>query len=449
MAAPTILITTLAEYQTRFWLPVGQALARLGREAAFLSFDDRSSEMLRAANLRTTSFVEERRATAAGEAEAALARAGPDNVNFWLGHERVAFARTDLAAMRRRLGHAILAAERAMAACGGDLVMVQELGGFLSNVGSFFAARARGVDNLFLEPSFFRGRFSVTANAFAAPRFPAVAAREPAEACAAYLDQTLANEAIVVPLKDRHHYRPALSKVVNVANLRRLAEKLVDKHLHGKTQEFGHIGLHVRQHARMLANSRRLRRVYRGHEGLGPFLYYPLHVPADVALTLRAPEYLDQLALIDYLCRVAPDGVRVAVKEHPAMIGAIGAGGLIELARKYETLTVLPPSTNNYRVIRAAEAVVTVNSKSGAEAGLVGKPVVVLGDAFYRDAPFATPADGLVDLAPAIARARAPDPAATRRWFGGVWENTYPGELYVAEPGNVEAFARSLLAGLA
>ena len=448
MAAPTILITTLAEYQTRFWLPVGQALARLGREAAFLSFDDRSTEMLRAANLRTTSFTEERRATAADEAEAALARAGPDNVNFWLGHERVAFAQTDLAAMRRRFGHAIVAAERAMAACGGDLVMVQELGGFLSNVGSFFAARARGVDNLFIEPSFFRGRFSVTANAFSSPRPPAGPGREPADACAAYLDQTIASEAIVVPLKDRHHYRPALSKLVNFGNARRLAEKLVDKHLHGKTQEFGHIGLHVRQHARMLVNSRRLDRVYRPHGGLGRFIYYPFHVPGDVALTLRAPEYLDQLAIVDYLCRVAPDGVGVAVKEHPAMIGAIGAGRLIELARKYETLAVLPPSTNNYRVIHGAEAVVTVNSKSGAEAGLVGKPVVVLGDAFYRDAPFATPADGLADLAPAIARARAPDPAATGRWFGGLWESTYPGELYVAEPGNVETFARSLLAGL-
>ena len=416
MPAPVILITTLAEYQTRFWLPVGQALARLGREAAFLSFDDRSSEMLRAANLKTTSFTEVRRRAVPGEAEAALARAGPDNVNFWLGHERVAFARTDAVAMREKLALSILAAERAMDDCGRDPVMVQELGGFLSVVGSFFAARARGIDNWFIEPSFFRGRFSLTPNSFGAPSFPARPEREPPPEAAAYLEHTLAEEAIVIPAKDRHQYRPAWSKVVNVRNARRLVEKLIDKHLFGKRQEFGHIGQHVRQHARMLANSRKLRRVYRAHDAIGPYLYYPFHVPGDVALTLRAPEYLDQLALVDYLCRTAPQGLRVAVKEHPAMIGAIGADRLLALARSYDNLAVLPPATNNYRVIQAAEAVITVNSKSGAEAGLVGKPVVVLGDAFYRAAPFATPAEGLAGLETALARALAarPDPAETQ-----------------------------------
>ena len=44
----TILITTLAEYQTRFWIPVAQRLQRAGRDVQLLAFDDRSAEMAEA-----------------------------------------------------------------------------------------------------------------------------------------------------------------------------------------------------------------------------------------------------------------------------------------------------------------------------------------------------------------------------------------------------------------
>ena len=47
-----------------------------------------------------------------------------------------------------------------------------------------------------------------------------------------------------------------------------------------------------------------------------PFVYYPLHVPADMALTLRSPEYLDQVATIDFLLRTIPDSHVLVAKEH-------------------------------------------------------------------------------------------------------------------------------------
>ena len=47
-SSETILITTLAEYQTRFWIPVAQRLRSAGREVQLLAFDDRSAEMAEA-----------------------------------------------------------------------------------------------------------------------------------------------------------------------------------------------------------------------------------------------------------------------------------------------------------------------------------------------------------------------------------------------------------------
>lgn len=49
------LITTLAEYQTHFWLTVGLKLRELDRQVAFLSFDDRSTELLEAAGFKVFS----------------------------------------------------------------------------------------------------------------------------------------------------------------------------------------------------------------------------------------------------------------------------------------------------------------------------------------------------------------------------------------------------------
>ena len=317
-----LLITTLAESQTAFWLPVGLQLRDRGHVPTFISFDDRSTEMLVAAGLAVHPATDTTIAPSGDSAEtdALFERFGIDNLNYWLAHERYAFGLTDSVAMRRKLAATLLVADRACAeaAARGPAAMVQELGGFLSVVGSFFAARRHGLDNWFIEPSFFRGRMVFPRNSFAALRVDD-ASTEPAppEVCN-YLDETQRAGAIVVPLKDKHQYTTARKKIVNWRNAKRLVQKVVDKHLHGKRQEFGHIGRHVAVHARMLRNSQRLRGSYTPLEACGPFVYYPLHVPGDMALTLRSPHLLDQLALIDYLCRNVPYGHRVAVKEHPA-----------------------------------------------------------------------------------------------------------------------------------
>src|SRR5262249_38620144 len=254
---------------------------------------------------------------------------------------------------------------------------VQELGGFLSVIAAFYAARKRGIRNWFIEPSFFRGRLYYTPDSFAAPDTMATPAESVSPEVRAYLDQTLAQRSIVIPQKDRHQYSAALRKVANPRNARRLVEKLWDQYALGKPQEFGHNLRHARVHAEMAINAARLRRLYAPMPER-PFVYYPLHVPADMALTLRSPEYLDQVATIDFLLRTIPDSHLLVVKEHPAQIGAIPAARLFALARRFDNFILLPPQTSNYKVLDRADAVISVNSKSGAEALLLGKPVVVM-----------------------------------------------------------------------
>ena len=458
-SSDTILITTLAEYQTRFWIPVAQRLRDAGRDVQLLAFDDRSAEMAKAIDVPVVNMY---RAGLQGGApvdrpdafDARIASYGLDGANLLFSHERVMFGIRNSAALRRRFmiySNAMEMALDQLAVRRQRAVVVQELGGFLSVIACFYAARKRGIRNWFIEPSFFRGRLYFTPDSFAAPDTMATPADAVSADVSAYLDQTLRQRAIVIPQKDRHQYSAALSKIANARNARRLAEKLWDQFALGKHQEFGHNLRHARAHAAMALGATRLRKLYRPMPD-APFVYYPLHVPADMALTLRSPEYLDQVATIDFLLRTIPDSHVLVVKEHPAQIGAIPASRLFELARCFDNFILLPPQTNNYTVLGRADAVVSVNSKSGAEAVLLGKPVVVMGDAFYRSCPLVFAVDRLHDVPQRLRealRATAFDPDQAAPYFETAWRKSFPGELYIDNPGQLDSFAASLLSAVA
>lgn len=129
------------------------------------------------------------------------------------------------------------------------------------------------------------------------------------------------------------------------------------------------------------------------------------------------------------------------------MIGAVRHGRVAELLELHDNVVLLSPGINNYAVLRRAAAVVTVNSKSGAEAALLGRPVVALGDSFYRESPLVERADGRADLGAALRRAmRRPAPSTEEigRYFQEVWDESHVGELHDADPANCAHFADSL-----
>ena len=434
------VITTLAIYQTRFWAAIAEQLRQLGHEVAFLSFDDRSTEYLLALRYQVfTAAPEDQRQAAAmmRDSNSSLEAFGITELPFWLTHERFAFELRDSEAMTKKLFVYLALAERCLNSFSSDrhVVLLQELGGFISVIASFFAARKWQIDNWFVEPSFFKGRQYFLKNQFSAINISDQLDQSPCEEVREYLAEAQANKTIVVPIKDKRHYSAAIRKIVNWHNLRRLVEKSIDKYLLGKHQEFGHLGSHVRRHLIMLKNSLTLKRSYSEINKLGRFIYYPLHVPGDMALTLRSPEFLDQLGLIDYLLRSLPNGYKLAIKEHPAMIGAVDARRLKQLLERYDQLALIKPSENNYDVLAQSDAVISVNSKSGAEAMLLGKPVLVLGDAFYRNSPFTKAVSRLTDIGSELRKCLAdhnrPSQQQLESYFQNVWQSSFTGELYV------------------
>jgi hypothetical protein len=200
----------------------------------------------------------------------------------------------------------------------------------------------------------------------------------------------------------------------------------------------------------MLWNIAVLSKRYTPLEMCDSYIYFPLHVPGDVALTLRAPHLLDQLSLVDYLCRSVPHNYLLAIKEHPAMLGSFDSRRLIRLLKRYDNLRLLNPSSNNFRVINSASLVVSINSKSGAEAILLGKRVLVLGDAFYKDSQLVNFVDSLQNLQKALTIGLSDEQTTIDRekidtYFHNVWLNSFRGELYVTDINNIRIFTSGLL----
>lgn len=136
--------------------------------------------------------------------------------------------------------------------------------------------------------------------------------------------------------------------------------------------------LYVRQRAA----SAQLRRHYR-RPGPAPFVFYPAQHGSDAQITVRAPQWEDQLLLIEHLARSLPYGFELAVKEHPFEVGGLPAGALRGLLRRLP-IRLLPPTMHAHNVLRAATAVATVNSTTGFEALFFGVPLVTFGHGPYR-----------------------------------------------------------------
>ena len=450
-----ILITTLAVYQTKFWIKVAKKIIEKNYNAVFLSFDDRSTELLANEDLDYYDIPSLAKKYLKNNDDvnfsSVFEKYNVENTNYWESHERITFSITDTKKLNKKFAGYLVSISDVcdeLRQQNKDIVFVQELGGFLSVIASFFVARKFGFDHYFLEPAFFKGRLFSLKNRFGSPELIGNAEHDISSEVNSYIDEATSKHQIVIPKKDKHHYNRAINKVVNIKNIVRLAQKVIDKYVLRKHQEFGYIGKYMSLHIEMLINSFRMKNSYTSLNNLDDFIYFPFHVPGDVAITLRSPEYLDQLSLIEYLLRVAPQNLKVAVKEHPAMIGAIDAGRLKKLMKRYDNLYVIRPDTNNYTVLHKASIIVSINSKSGAEASMLGKPVIVLGDAFYKDSPLVVSLDNVKDLSgELLLLSKDKSEKSTediRKYFQIVWDYTYPGELYFNDSDNINTFCRTI-----
>jgi hypothetical protein len=456
-----IALTVIAERDTDFFMSVAARLKSAQYDVCFIVFYEPACKKLSAAGFEVFNL---RDSLKSPTLKKSLEFVGQCETEFNLSirdillHERLTFNRHDEDRLAVKAVSYLYAINEILELAKADVV-VQELGGFIAPLALFYACRSKKVRHLFIEPMLFKGTVGFVENSINFEIPIDALSDEFEEKVASYLRRYNQQHTVVIPNKDRHHYMDAtLRKLVNKENLVRLYGKLLHKYIRRNHQEYDAILNHVLRYMGMVINRSLLSSSYQrsyGSVAKKRYVYFPLHVPIDFQLTVRAPEWIDQLSLLEYIADLLPYGVELWTKEHPAMIGSYSYSALGRLLRR-SNFRLIHPSENSYDLVRGASAVITINSKVGAEALMQSKAVFVLGNPFYSRQGISIDVSSLVDLKTKLttylksgsSQALFPDQERIRGFLRCVMRYSLAGELYLNEPGNISRFTDSMILAL-
>lgn len=338
-----------------------------------------------------------------------------------------------------------------------QVFVFQELGGFVAPLSLYYNCLKKQISHIFFEPSFFRSHMHFIKNSlnFQLPNVLNITDSQLTtanlEKTKEYFEKIRDQKHLVIVKKDLHHYRDmGIFKILNLSNIKKLASKLLYKYYYNYRQEYEWVGNHIIRTLKQYFNRLRLGRYYQKELPQDKFIYFPFHVQLDYQLTIRNPEFLNQLALVKHLCEVCPQDYKVVVKEHPITIGGFNYNQMKELIEFNSNLVILHPMINTHEIVQKAEAIVTINSKVGAESLVYNKRVVCLGHGFYWNSKIVDKIDGFQDLQSWLLKLRhneipTPLPENIRRYFAYVLGESYPFELYNHEPSNLKRFHKAVI----
>lgn len=130
----------------------------------------------------------------------------------------------------------------------------------------------------------------------------------------------------------------------------------------------------------------RQRKLYRRFSGdeleTIKYFYYPCHQEPEFVLSLRAPNWFDQLATIKKLSFNLPSGYKLLVREHRYNAGRKRTAYLKEIM-SYPGVVLIDGYDDQYKYIKNADLVITVNGTSGLEGLMLGKKVLTLDKTNY------------------------------------------------------------------
>jgi len=114
------------------------------------------------------------------------------------------------------------------------------------------------------------------------------------------------------------------------------------------------------------------------------FIYFPLHLEPERTILISAPYFTNQLELIRSLSKSLPVGMKLCVKEHPAM--KINGWHSISYYKKILTLpnvVFLHPTVSNEQLFSNCSLVATISGSAGLEVLTYAKPSIVFTDTVF------------------------------------------------------------------
>ncbi|XOQ51815.1 MAG: hypothetical protein ACFWT7_00310 [Succiniclasticum sp.] len=120
------------------------------------------------------------------------------------------------------------------------------------------------------------------------------------------------------------------------------------------------------------------------HEMKGQYIFFPLQVSSDTQIIVNS-----DIGLIEALKRAvklaARENKKLVIKPHPAEFDKSAQETILRLARENGCIISV---NNTFHLIEDAYKVITINSTVGLESMILGTPVIVLADPFYKNFTF-------------------------------------------------------------
>jgi capsule polysaccharide modification protein KpsS len=263
------------------------------------------------------------------------------------------------------------------------------------------------------------------------------------------IDASVKTKTVIMPFKDISKYRDVgLGFAFNFKNVKNMFRGLHRRYVINKGEELVEPlwSIALRWYILRAVRRKFLKPYYSMPVQGEKYFYYPLHMPIDMQILVRSPQFFDQYYLIEYIARSLPHGVKLYVKEHPVSIGMYDYFAMRKVA-KIPNVLLINPNVNSHPIIQNAQAVITVNSKVGYEALYHGKPVITVGDSFYRKRGLTIDVENLAEIGQAIKQCQSfkVDEQKLTAFVYSVYANAFPGELYQNKDENYRAFGDSLL----
>lgn len=456
----TLILTPIAERDVHYYLAAADELKKdPNLKVVFISFYQPGNDLIRQRGYMVFDPYEAQKhsslqALSPQEIESRYQMASFHDL---LLHEKLTFGLTSDAALTHKFRSLFAASELLLSQIESQFpserkVVIQELAGFLGPLALFYTSMHRGWTNYFLEPSFFKGRIHFVRNDL----FLKIPSDSPSPDSVAqvnsYLEMAMKNKVVVAAKKDAHHYRDmGLGKVFNTRNFQKLFQKIFYKYVKSEKQEFEHIWNHIRRNLGMLINRYRNNSSYTKLADLDnqtTYFYFPFHVQLDFALTIRCPQWLDQLGLIEKALENLPAGSVLLAKEHPASIGCLDQKRLEKLL-KHPQFRLMHPQINSHDIVAKCLAIVTINSKVAAEALTKGMPVVSFGKAFYTQQGYTNEFTSWTQFQSLLQSWKDQPPVLKTsplwiEFLERVWQDSFENELYDLNSQNVRKFAQAV-----
>jgi len=259
-------------------------------------------------------------------------------------------------------------------------IVIQELGGFICHLSIFEASKKNKIKHIFIEPSFITKHCYFLINSIKINEGLFVNTKKKSNKLKKnYLKKLIKDQYIAINNKDMHlKKKNIINLIFSYYTIKVFFKKIKQLILQEKT-EFNNLTIHLLDFCIRIKNQFiNFFYKFENYSTAKKFIYFPLHVPKDLALTLRAPKCLNQISLLRKILKNSKE--KIIFKEHPLIFAKYN---YFLIKNFFYNSNFFENHFSTNQILKNCKFIITINSKAGLEALALNYPVMCLSSNYY------------------------------------------------------------------